>query len=382
MTKRLAIVPLLVWLAGCGDVPVRTEASAYKAPVAVRTVTVGVEELPTTFEATGTVRARTLVSVASRLMGYVREVKVQTGDRVKEGQLLIALDARDLDAAVRRSEAARGEVKSAIPEAESGVSAAKTDLDLAQVTFQRMQELYNKRSISNQEFDEASAHLKSAQPGYEMARAKRTQLDDKLAQAEQEVRAAQLNYGYTRISASFDGMVTSKSVEPGNLAMPGAPLLTIEREGAYRLEALVDESRLPAIRVGQVVTVKLDGVEKALAGRVSEIVPEVDAATRAGIVKIDLPATAGLKSGTFGRALFGSFAMRRAIMIPSAAVTEHGQLQAVLVAERGTARTRLVTLGTTVNDRTEVLSGLNEGDTVITSVPQGLGEGSRVEILR
>ena len=105
-----------------------------------------------------------------------------------------------------------------------------------------------KKSISNQEFDEASARLKSAQAAYDMARAKRSQLDSRLAQ----VRAGDpRRRGHARLrrtfAAPFAGVVTARSVEPGNLAVPGAPLLTIEREGAYRLEASVDESRLPAI---------------------------------------------------------------------------------------------------------------------------------------
>ena len=236
-------------------------------------------------------------------MAYVRQVAVQVGDRVQEGQLLVTLDAQDLDANVRRAEAAEAEVESAIPEADNGVAGAKANLDLAQSTFKRMEELAAKKSISNQEFDEASARLKSAQAAYEMARAKRTQLDSKRAQVQQEIRGARIMRDYTRISAPFSGVVTAKSVEPGNLAAPGAPLLTIEREGAYRLEASVDESRLPFVKTGQTVDVALESLDRRLTARVSEIVPAVDAASRAYIVKIDLPAVPNLRSGMFGRAL-------------------------------------------------------------------------------
>ncbi|HEY4364150.1 MAG TPA: efflux RND transporter periplasmic adaptor subunit [Bryobacteraceae bacterium] len=381
MKKLLIVAPLLLWLAGCGDVPARTEHAAVQAPVSVHAAPAALDDLPAIYEATGTVRAPAVASVSSKLAGYVQEVKIQIGDRVKAGQLLIALDPRDLDTAVRRSEAARAELRSAIPEAESAVSGAKAALDLTQVTFERMQALYNKKSISHQEFDEASAHLKSAQAAHDMARARRAQLDDRAAQADQEVRAAQLNYAYTQLTAPFDGIVTTKTVEPGNLAMPGAPLLTIEREGAYRLEALVDESRLSSIRIGQAVTVHLDGLDQSLAGRVSEIVPQVDAAARAGTVKIDLPPLASIKSGAFGRALFASTMQRKSMAIATAAVQEHGQLQSVFVAENGIARTRLITLGAKFNSRAEVLSGLTEGELVIAPIPPNLVEGSPVELL-
>ena len=140
------------------------------APIAVSTVTAAEQPWPAIYEATGTVRARTSTVIAAKLMGYVREVKVQTGDRVREGQLLVTLDARDLDVNSRQAEAALEEVRSSMPEADSAVAGAKANLDLAQTTFNRMQDLFNKKSISNQEFDEASAKLKAAQAAYQMAR--------------------------------------------------------------------------------------------------------------------------------------------------------------------------------------------------------------------
>src|SRR6516225_7035075 len=223
-----------VILSGCGGGETHPKVAAKAQAVSVQTATVWSQEWSDAYEAAGTVRARTATVLSSKVMAYVRQVAVQVGDRVEEGQELVTLDAQDLDANVRRAEAAEAEVRSAIPEADNGVAGAKANLDLAQSTFKRMEELASKKSISNQEFDEASARLKSAQAGYDIARAKRTQLDSKLAQVEQEIRAARIMRDYTRISAPFSGVVTAKSVEPGNLAAPGAPLLTIEREGTYR----------------------------------------------------------------------------------------------------------------------------------------------------
>ncbi len=197
---------------------------------------------------------------------------------------------------MRRAEAADAEVQSAIPEADNGVAGAKANLDLAQSTFKRMEELASRKSISNQEFDEASARLKSAQANWEMARSKRAQLDSKRGPGRsRKSAAATIMRDYTRIAAPFSGVVTAKTVEPGTLAAPGAPLLTVEREGAYRLEASVDESRLPFVKVGQTVEVELDSLDRRLSARVSEIVPSVDAASRAYIVKIDLPVVPNLR---------------------------------------------------------------------------------------
>ncbi len=380
MTKSILLLSLfLIWLTGCSDVSHEPERAATTTPmVAVSVVTPTVQQWPTIYEATGTVRARTSATIAAKWMGYVREVKVQVGDRVREGQLLVVLDARDLDASSNQAAAAREEVRNGFPEADSAVAAAKANLDLVQSTFKRMNELHEKKSISDQEFDEASAKLKAAQAGFEMARAKRTQLDAKLAQADQEVRAAQVSRSYAEVQAPFAGIVTAKSVDPGNLAAPGAPLLTMERDG-YRLEASVEESKLNAIRTGQQVSVTLDGINRDIAARVSEIVPAVDAASRAYIVKIDLPADPALRSGSFGRAKF-QLGSRPVLAIPIGAVNERGQLQSVFVAANGVARTRLITLGDKAKEQVEVLSGLSAGENVIFPVPEGLADGARVEV--
>ena len=242
-----------------------------------------------------------------------------------------------------------------------------------------MQDLWNKKSISNQEFDEASAKLKAAQAAHEMARARRLQLDAQAARVQQEVRATEVARSYAEITAPFAGVVTAKSADPGTLALPGAPLLTIEREGAYRLEASVEESRMAAIRVGQPVSVTLDGIDRTLEARVSEIVPAVDAASRSYTVKIDLPPAPALRSGAFGRATF-QLGSRSSLAIPAAAVTERGQLQSVLVAENGVAHTRLITTGQKNKDQVEVLSGLTAGDNVIFPVPRDLSDGAKVEV--
>lgn len=372
-------MPLVMWLAACGEGPREKSEASSTAAVTVSTVTATNDTWPSLYQATGTVRARTSTVISARVMGYVREVKVQTGDRARAGQLLVTLDTRELDVGSRRAEAVRQEVRTSVPEADGAVAAAQANLDLARLTFGRMQDLFRKTSISNQEFDEASAQLKAKQAAFDMAQARRAQLNAKLSQADQDVRSTEVTRTYADVVAPFAGVIVSKSVDPGSLALPGAPLLTLEREGAYRLEASVEESHLAAIRVGQPASVSLDGLDRSIDSRVSEIVPAVDAASRAYIVKIDLPALPALRSGVFGRASF-TLGSRQALAIPAAAVIERGQLQSVLVVDNGVARTRLITTGQKVGDRVEVLSGLTAGEKLILPIPPDLTDGTRVEV--
>src|ERR1019366_8606676 len=240
-------------------------------------------------------------------------------------------------------------------------------------------ELAAKKSISNQELDEASARLKAAQANYDMVRSRRTQINSKMAVVEQEIRAAGIMRDYARLAAPFSGVVISRTAEPGNLATPGAPLLTIEQEGFYRLEASVDESQVASVRVGQAVEAVIEPSGKTLNTRVSEIVPSVDSASRTYIVKVDLPATLQLRTGMFGRAIF-PLGAQKVVAIPLAALLERGQLQSVFVVEDGVAHTRLVTTGRRAKDAVELLSGLNAGEKVVLPLPPGLQDGARVEV--
>jgi RND family efflux transporter MFP subunit len=366
-------------LTSCGSETPQRAALATAAPVAVETASAAAQNWPVIYEATGTVRARTAAVVASKVMGYVEQVNARVGDRVRAGQVLVTIDARDLEANLRRAEAGHSEAQSAVPEVENSIAAAKANFDLAQATFRRMQELQAKNSISNQEFDEASARLKSAQANYEVAVAKRAQIQSKIAQAEQEQSAARIMLGYATIAAPFAGVVTAKSVDPGNLAAPGAPLLTLEQEGSFRLEVEVDESKLPVVRVGRTAQVTIDALDRCFDGRVSEVVPAVDAASRAYTVKIDLPNVPEMRSGLFGKAAF-TLGDHQTLAIPAAALQQRGQLQSVFVADNGTARTRLITVGERHREALEVLSGLTAGERVVVAPPPTLADGARIEV--
>lgn len=386
MNKVVWLVPFAVWTCGCGESARKAKQETPAAPARVRIVAAGEQQWPSVYEASGTVRARATSDIAAKLMSYVREVKVQTGDHVQAGQLLISLETRDLDANTRRAEATLEEVLCSAPEADSAIAGAKSNLDLAQSTLNRIQDLFNKRSVSNQEFDEAAARVRAAQSGWEMAKSRRAQLDAQAARVRQDVKATEVTRTYAEITAPFSGVITAKSVEPGTLAVPGTPLLTIQRDGPFRLEASVEESRLPAIRVGQSASVALDGLDRTINARVSEIVPGVDAASRSATVKLDLAVVDSLRAGMFGRAIFQQ-GSRPTLVIPAAAIVRRGQLQSVFVAENGTAHTRMITAGQRNTgqenkDQIEVLSGITAGDNIIVPVPRDLSDGARVEVGR
>ena len=376
---RTIALLLTLFAVGCGTRREEPALEAKSVPIAVKTVAGEQVEWPSVYEAAGTVRARTTATIASRLMASVREVRVRAGDHVRQGQVLVVLDSADIQSRVRQAAAGRSEAGSAAVEADQAREAAAASLDLAEATFRRMKDLHDKQSLSNQEFDEATARVRAARAGLEMAESRRKQAGSRIMQAEEQNKSAEIQSGYAMLTAPFAGVIVARGVEPGNLASPGAPLLTLEQEGGYRLEVEVAETSLAKVRVGQPVGVQVDSQDTALAGRVTEIVPAADASSHSFTVKVDLPQSGPIHSGLFGRARFTT-GIRKVLAVPATAVVERGQMQWVFVVDNQTARARIVTLGDRAQNQVEVLSGLSAGERVVAPAPATLADGARLEV--
>jgi RND family efflux transporter MFP subunit len=336
-------------------------SSDNRAPSVAPEVASGVEVIaaqsatvPDWLEAVGTVRAAQSARIASQTTGNIVEIRAQEGDRVQGGQILAVIDDSQPRAAVEQSAAA-------VTAAQKEVSSAESDLALAESTLKRYQQLYEKKSISPQEFDEIKARSQAAEARRDLARAGEAQAGAALAQS----RTSLAN---TQIRAPFAGVVTEKKADAGTFASPGMPLFTLEDTRSYRLEAMVDESDIRMVRVGEAVPVLLDSVESAeFRGKVAQIVPAADPASRGFLVKIELPADARLRSGLFGRARFPRGA-RSALLIPQTTIVERGQLRGVFVIDANQiAQLRYVTLGKASGEKVEVLSGLQQGEKLIAA---------------
>lgn len=366
--RQLLLVPILLALAafiGCSSE--RETASA--APETVSNLslfTVYATNVPDLAEEVGTVRAVQTSQLASQMMGNIVEIRVHEGDRVRRGQVLAVIDEAQPRASVDRATAA---------ELASGqeISAADSDFALAESTFKRYQTLYDRKSVSPQEFDEVKARYQATQARRDMAHAGQ-------AQAKAALQQAHTALSYTRVLAPFDGVVTEKKADVGTLASPGMPLFTVEDVRRYRLEAAVNETDLRYVRAGQQVPILIDALgDKELKGKVAEIVPAADPDSRTFLVKLDLPADPALRSGLFGRAHF-TRGERTSILIPRSAVVERGQLQGVYILDqKKIANLRYLTLGKTSGQQVEVLAGLQDGESVIAEPGSRELGGKKIE---
>jgi len=378
MTVLLFI--FLVLTAACSG---RSEEQPSEAQVVdVRVGRAAIQPLAETFEAGGVIKARTTAQLSSRIAANVRELRVQPGDRVKQGQVVVVLDDRDLAARRSQAEAALSAAQSGAVSAEAERESVEARLVLARANHQRIEQLRGKNSATPQELDRSTAELRTAEAVVRAAAARAAEASASVAAAKAGSRAAEVTASFSTIAAPFDGLVTNRLLEPGNMASPGIPLLTIETTDEFRVELQVDEARVRRLAIGDTAAVRLagGGEEDAVTGRVVEIARAVDPAAHAFVVKVRLPPSAAVRSGMFARARF-EIDERKALALPASAIMRRGQLSLVFAIDSTRrARMRAITAGARSGDAVEVLSGMQPEELVVVNPPPSLADGAHVRI--
>jgi RND family efflux transporter MFP subunit len=324
---------------GRAAVPERKAEGLPTLPVTFTTI-------PVTAEAVGTVRPEYVATVTSRVVATIVRIGVSAGQRVAKGEILVELDDRDLRARVEQ--------------AREAVRAAEATFAQALSNYKRDKPLFDQRVISAYDFENTETALKTAQANLE-----------RLRQAQHEAEA---NLSYAVIRSPFDGVVIDKLSETGELAAPGKPLLTMYQQDRLWLEASVPEEQLGRISIGRAYPVRIDALKRTLHGRVAEIVPSSDPATRTVLVRVRLENPRDLVPGMFGRLLIPE-APQRVLLIPAPAVRRAGQLTTVDVVQDGRVERRTVQLGRAVGDKIEVLSGLAPGEVIVAETAEATTTG-------
>jgi len=352
-------------LVGCSESKPSIQAAPEKVH-GVAIMEVHKTTVPDYVEATGTVHPTLSAQLASQVMGTIIRVNVHEGDRVRRGEVLVSIDEAQQQAAYTGA-------KAGLQASQESIAAADADYALAEATIKRYQMLYDKKSVSPQEYDEVKTKLAAAQARRDAAHAGATQAEAGVAQASTAM-------GFTKVRAPFDGVVISKLAEPGAMAAPGLPLLVVEDPSRFRLEAQVDERKIGAVKLGESAPVVIDALgDQPVEGKVVQIVPAADPSSRTFTVKVDLPLNPQIRSGLFGRVRFPK-GEREAIAIPKAVVLSRGQMQAVyVVGSDQLASLRFVTLGAPSGDQVEVLSGLQSGDRIVAQPDGRELSGKQVE---
>jgi RND family efflux transporter MFP subunit len=348
----VAIVTLSLFAASCaGEEPARGE-SAPRPAVNVNLQVAGTTPVPMETEASGVVRPLSRSSPASKIMGRVEVVAVGEGEDVERGVLLVALDKRDLEAAASQARAA--------------LAMAEAQFESASAQYERFTDLYQRGSVTARSLEEATAAYRVAGAAVEQARA--------------QVAAAEVRLAYAEIRASVSGLVIERMIEPGDVAVPGAPLLKIDDLSRVKVTIDVPESRAVGLERGDAAEIVVDALGGVFHGKIERIVPALDPSATTVTVEIivDNPRRE-LQSGMFARARFQRGA-REALMVERTAVVRNGQLDAVfVVGDDSVARLRWVRLGRERGGAVEIISGLEPGERYVADPPLNLVDGSPVQ---
>ena len=304
----------------------------------------------------GKIQAVNSTDLSTRMMGYVKKVHVNVGDKVRKGQLLVSINNTDL-------EAKKGQVN-------AGIIQAKAAFKNAEKNYNRFKNLFASNSVTQKEMDDMTANYEMAKAGLESAN-----------QMKNEINA---QFTYSNITAPFSGVITSKNVENGDMANPGMPLISVETPKVFEVIAMVPESEISKIKKGVLVHVLVKSIDKMIKGKVTEVSSSAKNTGGQYLVKVALEKTdVHILSGMFSTVQFPVERKVKSelVLIPLKAVVKNGQLSGVYtVSESNTALLRWLRLGRTYGNEVEVLSGLNADESYIVSAEGKLFNGAKITI--
>jgi RND family efflux transporter MFP subunit len=336
----VAAVVTVAWLSGsCGQKirPGEVEGAEGTAGATGRVVAVERSVEPAVEQASGSIESARHTTVSSKILARIEDVRVRAGSDVKQGDVLVVLDARDLEARAREAR-------------EAGAS-ARSQLELATSERNRAEQLQKSGVAPQRDVDRALS-------AYRVAAAE-------VERAAQRLRDAEVGLSHAEIRSPVSGRVVDRLAEPGDTAAPGAPLLRVYDPGVLRLEAPVRESLAQHLAVGQRVPVIVEAIGERLEGQIEEIVPQAEPGARTFLVKVRFEPNPRVFAGMFGR-LAVPAGERERLRIPEPAVERIGQLAFVTaIGPDGRTERRLVTTGARdAKGHVEVLSGLAAGESV------------------
>ena len=327
--------------------PGATASHVQKLPAGAQTFKVSTQAAANLQSWQGIVRSRTVAKIAPKLNARILDVMVHPGDKVKKGDVIARLDDRDL--------------RAAYDAASAGLAAAQAQAGQAGAEAKRSENLFEKQATTQQSHDAVLAQAKAARA--------------MVSQAASAAQQAKVMLGENVLYAPFDGVVSERLKEPGDMAMPGEAVVLMYKPNDLRLEAGIAHHCFAQIKLGMPVNVRLDTQQNALQAQVDEIAPEIDPQTRTRLIKVNLPDGQGLQHGQYGWLELGCQTERQTLLIPVTAVLQYGQLQAVKVVDGEQLHTRHIRTGKQYGEQIEVLSGLHDGEIVLSQ--SGLADSTR-----
>lgn len=336
-------------LTGCGGEHEKTAAAVAQHTIQAGVVTLQPSQSEVLSAMPGTVVAEESVMVASRLMGYIKNIAVAEGQPVKVGERLFTIDPMDIEGGVTQA-------RLGADQAEKAMQDAKADFD-------RFAALYKDEVVTRQQYEKMKLN-------YDIAASR-------AAQAKAGLSTAQGQLKYAVVTSPINGVVVQKFANEGDIAAPGHPVLQVENPAHLQVQTAVPEEIYAGLKLGAQIKVEVDGLAQPVTAKIARLSPAADPVAHTHLVKLDISA-ADLHSGTFARVLFPTD-KQMVLQVPQEAVLNRAGITGVFVVnDKGVAEYRMVRTGRTDNGQVEILSGLAAGDRVVTRNAAAVSNGDLV----
>jgi len=325
------------------------------------------------YEAVGTVRPRTETRIESQIPAQVVDVAVRAGDMVEKDQVMVVLDNRQMDTRLSQERQALKTAISFKEQANQSLNAAQAAFNEAEADHKRITNFFQSQAATKQELERTESRFLQAEAGLNQAREAMEGAVAKIRQAEEMVREAEIYLGYTIIRAPAEGNVLERLIEPGDMALPGKPLILLKTSGSLQLEAFVREGLIRNVKPGISLSAVITTLDRTVTAHVEEIIPYADPKTRTFLVKAILPEMEGIYPGMYGKLLI-PFKTTEVVLIPPEAIHRIGQLEMVTVKKGEIREKRYIKTGKIHEGMVEILSGLSGNEILIIGEPANDGK--------
>jgi RND family efflux transporter MFP subunit len=331
------------------------------------------------------------IDVMAKVSGYIKEIKVDIGDRVKEGQLLATLEVPEMQDDLTRAAASIEEANADLAAARDELQRAQSAHDMAHLSYSRILDVSKREPglVPQQEVDEAHSRDLVAEAQVAGAKSRITAGEEhiKVSQAEQSRFKTLFQYGV--ITAPFTGVVTKRYANSGSLIQAGTasqsqamPVVRLSENGLLRLALPAPESAVPLIHLGELVEVRVSAMHRSFPGRVARFSDRVDQSTRTMKTEVDVPnPTLVLVPGMYAEVDLVTDQQKNALSVPVEALDGSGSSARVFkVQPSGAIQIVPVRIGIETARQIQILSGdLKEGDDVVVGSRSGLKDGEGVQ---
>ncbi len=397
LSRALTICLLIPLVAAACTTRADDEAapSAASRPAIQTTTTPAVERTLSRFlTVTGTLTAEEEADVAAEVAGRVVATPIERGTRVPAGGALVRISEVEVEAQVREAGANAAQIAARLGLAGGGatfeiervpeVANAKAAQAQAEADFARAQMLFDRKLLSQSDYDRSRTQAEATRRQYESARNTAEQQYQSLMAARARLSLAKKALDDTTVRSPFDGVVGQRLVSVGDYVTKGTKVATVLRTGPLRVELTVPEQAISSIAVGREVMLEVDAYPgKTFTGRVRFISPAVRTDSRSLVIEAVVENPNGvLKPGFFASARIENASPSPALLVPKVAVRNVGGTDRVFIALGDRVEERIVTLGQQLSDEVEITSGLQKGDLVATSNVGQLEDGVRIAVGR